>query len=148
MSCMLPLNDEITGSLQLDKEVPGQRSVEVQDSLWQMYFYGSSSKKGVGAGIVLISPGGEIICLIYKLKFLTTNNIAEYEALVRGLRVAKDLGTQQLVVFGDSKLVVQQVNNVYQVKQQLLKVYRNEVWDLIDNFFTAFNVSFIPRDHN
>ena len=36
----------------------------------------------------------------------------------------------------------------YQVKQDLLKVYRNEVWDIIDNLFIAFNISFIPRDHN
>ena len=65
-----------------------------------------------------------------------------------GLRVAKDLGIQQLVVFGDSELVVQQVKSIYQVQQQLLKVYRNEVWDLIDNFFTTSNIYFIPRDHN
>ena len=36
----------------------------------------------------------------------------------------------------------------YQVKKDLLKVYRNEVWDMIDNLFIAFNISFIPRDHN
>ena len=64
------------------------------------------------------------------------------------MRAAKDLGIQQLVVFGDSELVVQQVRNVSQVKQQVLKVYRNEVWDLMDNFFSAFNISFIPRDQN
>ena len=85
---------------------------------------------------------------MYKLEFQTTNNVAEYEALVLGLRAAKDLGIQQLVVFGDSKLVVQQVISIYQVKLQLLKVYRNEVWDLIDNLFMTFNIYFIPRDHN
>ena len=85
---------------------------------------------------------------MYKLEFQTTNNTSKYETLVLGLRAPKDLGIQQLVVFGDSELVVQQVRNVYQVKQQLLKVYRNEVWDLMDNFFSAFNISFIPRDQN
>ena len=85
---------------------------------------------------------------MYKLEFQTTNNIAEYEALILGLRVAKDLGIQQLSVFGDYKLIVHQVKDVYQVKLYLLKVYRNEVWDLIDNYFVSFNITYIPRDHN
>src|SRR5713101_4725416 len=38
--------------------------------------------------------------------------------------------------------------NNYEVKQDLLKVYRNEVWDMIDNYFVAFNITYIPRDHN
>ena len=97
---------------------------------------------------MFISPKGEIISLMYKLEFQTTNNTAKYESLILGLRAAKDLKIQQFIVFGDSKLIIQQVKNVYQVKQQLLKVYRNEVWNLIDNFFLDFNISFIPRDHN
>ena len=78
-----------------------------------MYFDGSSSKEGAGARVVLVSPGGQNVCLIYILAFQTTNNVAEYEALVLGLRPSKDLGIQQLVVFGDSKLVVQQVRSIY-----------------------------------
>jgi ribonuclease HI len=56
-----------------------------------MYFDGSSSKEGFGAGIVLISPVQEVITLSYKMEFKTTNNIVEYEALVLGLRAAKDM---------------------------------------------------------
>jgi len=85
---------------------------------------------------------------MYKLEFITTNNTAEYEALLLGLKAAKDLGIQQISVYGDSELVVQQVRNNYQVKQDLLKVYHNEVWDMIDNYFVAFNITYIPRDHN
>ena len=44
---------------------------------------------------------------MYKLEFQTTNNIVEYEALVLGLRDTKDLGIQQLAIFGDSELVFQ-----------------------------------------
>ena len=58
------------------------------------------------------------------------------------------MGIKELAVFGDSELVIQQVKNVYQVKQHLLKVYRNEVWDLIDNFFLASNIAFVPREYN
>ena len=59
-----------------------------------MYFDGSSSEEGAGADIVLVSPGGEVIYLMYKLEFVTTNNTTEYEALILGLRAAKDLGIQ------------------------------------------------------
>ena len=70
---------------------------------------------------------------MYMLEFVTTNNTTEYEALILGLRTAKDLGIQQIYVYGDSELVVQKVRDKYQVKQDLLKVYRNEVWDMIEN---------------
>ena len=53
---------------------------------------------------------------MYKLEFETTNNTIEYEALRLVLRAAKDLGIQQLSVYGDSELVVQQVKDKYQVK--------------------------------
>ena len=70
---------------------------------------------------------------MYKLEFVTTNNTAKYEALLLGLKAAKYLGIQQISVYGDFELVVQQVRNNYQVKQDLLKVYHNEVWDMMDN---------------
>jgi ribonuclease HI len=57
-----------------------------------MFFDGASSREGVGAGMVFVSPIQEIISLSYKLEFEATNNVEEYEALVLGLRVAKDMG--------------------------------------------------------
>ena len=89
-----------------------------------------------------------MISLMYKLEFVTTNNTTEYEALFLGLNAAKNLCIQQIYVYGDSELVVQQVRDKYQVKHDLLKVYRNDVWDMIVNFFIAFNISYIPRHHN
>ena len=54
--------------------------------------------------------------LSYKLQFVTTKNIVEYEALIPGMKEAKYLGVEQLIVFGDSELVVQKVIDNYQVK--------------------------------
>ena len=82
-----------------------------------MYFDGSSSKEGSSARILLISPSEEVITLSYKLEFETTNNIAEYEALVLGLRATKDMAIDYLAVFGNSELVMNQVRNIYQTKQ-------------------------------
>jgi ribonuclease HI len=69
-----------------------------KNDVWKMYFDGSSSKDRSSAGILLISPSEEVITLFYKLEFETTNNIAEYEALVLGLRVAKDMAIDFLAV--------------------------------------------------
>jgi ribonuclease HI len=117
-------------------------------SVMKMFFDGASYKDGVGAGVVLVSPTRETIALSYKLEFEATNNVAKYQALVLGLRDVKDMGIEELAAFGDVKLIVHQVKNIYQDKHPTLKTYRNEVWDLIDNFFLAFNISFIPREEN
>jgi ribonuclease HI len=117
-------------------------------SVWKMFFDGASSSIGAGAGVVFRSPSQETISLSYKLEFEVTNNVAEYEALVLGLRAAKEMGIKEIVVFGDAELIIQQVKNVYQTKHPRLRNYRNEVWDLVDSSFLAFNISFIPRKEN
>jgi ribonuclease HI len=95
-----------------------------------------------------VSPAQETMSLSYKLEFEATNNVEEYEALVLGLRAAREMGIQEVVVFGDAELVVQQIRNAYQAKHPRLRSYRNEVWDLVDSFFSAFNIYFIPREEN
>jgi hypothetical protein len=74
--------------------------------------------------------------------------VAEYEALVLGLRAAKNKGIEEISVFGDANLIFHQVINLYQDKNPRLRSYRNEAWDLIDNFFLPFNISFIPREES
>jgi hypothetical protein len=74
--------------------------------------------------------------------------VVEYEALFLGLRAAKDMGINEISVFGDAELIVNQIRNLYQAKHPKLKTYKNEVWDLIDIFFLDFNISFIPREEN
>jgi ribonuclease HI len=59
-----------------------------------MYFDGSYTFKGAEAGVVLILPEGDILKYAIQLEFLATNNIAEYEGLVTGLQLAKNLGIQ------------------------------------------------------
>jgi hypothetical protein len=59
---------------------------------WVMYFNRSYTLKGAGAGVVLIPPEGDMLKYAIQIEFSATNNIAEYEGLVTGLRLAKDLG--------------------------------------------------------
>jgi ribonuclease HI len=115
---------------------------------WKMFFDGASSRESVGVGVVFISPTQETISLSYKLEFETKNNVAEYEALVLGLRAAKDMKIEELAVFGDVELIVHQVRNLYQAKHPRLRTYKNEVWDMVDSFFLDFNISFFPREEN
>jgi ribonuclease HI len=57
-----------------------------------MYFDGPCTLKGAGAGVVLILPKGDMLKYAIQIKFPATNNIVEYEGLVTGLRLAKELG--------------------------------------------------------
>jgi ribonuclease HI len=67
-----------------------------------MYFNRSYTLKGAGANVMLIPHEGEILKYVVQLEFPATNNIVEYEGLVTGLRLAKDLDLRQLLIRGDS----------------------------------------------
>lgn len=81
---------------------------------WTMYFDGSLTISGSGAGVVLESPTGETLKYAIQLNFQATNNVAEYEGLLAGIRAAKALSIRRLLVRGDSQLVVNQVRKEYQ----------------------------------
>jgi hypothetical protein len=65
--------------------------VQIQAELWTMYFDGSMTKTGAGAGLLFISPLRVHMCYVIRLHFVASNNVAEYEALVNGLRIAIEL---------------------------------------------------------
>ena len=118
-----------------------------EDEMWTMEFDGRCSNSGLGAGVVLISPNGELSTFSFKLDFPNTNNTTEYEGLLLGLQEAKLKGIRQLVAKGDPKLIVKQVQISYVVKNDWLKQYQNLVWDNIE-FLEAFNIKAIPRSDN
>jgi hypothetical protein len=87
----------------VDTQLP---TAPIQPELWTMYFDGSLMKTGAGAGLLLISPLGKHLRYVLRLHFPTSNNMAEYEALVNGLRIAIELGVRRLDARGDSQLVI------------------------------------------
>jgi ribonuclease HI len=148
-SSLLQLTETLEPSLQIRKQPSLNQELPPPTTfVWKMFFDEASSSIGAGVGVVFKSPSQETISLSYKLEFEVINNVAEYEALVLGLRAAKGMGIREMAVFGDAELIVQQVKSIYQTKHPRLKNYRNEVWDLIDSFFLDFNISFIPREEN
>ena len=112
-----------------------------------MYFDGASAQNSTGSGVMLISPSKENIHLSYKIDFKTKNNVAEYEALLLGVKVTKEMGIMCVNIFGDADIIIHQVNNTFQMKNIRLKAYREEVWKLRDSFM-FFELSYIPRDLN
>ena len=77
---------------------------------WEMFFDGSLKIKGAGAGVVFKAPSGDTLRYVLRIHFKASNNAAEYEAALHGLKIAIELGIKRLLVFGDSNLVVQQIN--------------------------------------
>ena len=75
---------------------------------WQLYFEGATNTKGIRIGAILISPTGQHYPTIARLCFFCTNNTTEYEACIMGLNMAIDLGVQELIVLGDSDLLIRQ----------------------------------------
>ena len=75
-----------------------------------MYFAGALNLDGAGASILFISPRGEQLKYILQLLFKATNNATEYKALIHDLRIAASLGIKRLLAYGDSKVIIQQVN--------------------------------------
>ncbi len=114
-----------------------------------MYFDGSRNKNGSGAGVMLISLAQVRYYFPFRLQFSCTNNVAKYESLIQGLLLAQKRGIQALSVYGDSKLVVNQVRNQNITKNGFLKSYKHRVWDFLEGF-NAFNIQSInntPRHH-
>ncbi|XP_022152233.1 uncharacterized protein LOC111020002 [Momordica charantia] len=117
------------------------------DPLWTIYVDGSSNEKGCGAGILLLAPGGERFEYALRFNFQTSNNEAEYEALLVGLRLAKGLGAIQIKVFSDSQLVVNQIKGEYQTKYFRMEKYLSKVRSHLTQFET-YEVSQVPRSEN
>ena len=85
---------------------------------------GSCTKKNAGAGVWLCNTeNNHTESHAFKLDFKCTNNIAEYEALILGLHLLKELGAKKIIVQGDSELVTKQLNREYAVKHPRLRVY-------------------------
>uniref|UniRef100_A0A2N9FQA7 Uncharacterized protein n=1 Tax=Fagus sylvatica TaxID=28930 RepID=A0A2N9FQA7_FAGSY len=118
-----------------------------QASKWTVNIDGSSTKDSGGVGIVLRSPEGDIIKQAIRLQYPTTNNEAEYEALLVGLKTAKILGATELDVRSDSQLVVGQVNGDYEAKegrmQQYLQLVRHQI-----SQFREVRLCRVPREQN
>jgi ribonuclease HI len=119
----------------------------IQPELWTMFFDGSLMKTGVGAGLLFISPLGKHLRYVLRLHFPASNNVAEYEALVNGLRIAIELGVRRLDARGDSQLVIDQVLKNSHYRDPKMEAYCDEVRRLEDTFY-GLELNHIARRYN
>jgi ribonuclease HI len=114
---------------------------------WRMHFDGSKLLGGLGAGVVLTSPKGDKLQYMLQMHFRGSNNVAEYEALVHGLKMAKQIGIMRILCFGDSDLVVHQVSKDWDAKDANMASYHFYVQQL-SRFFEGCNFHHVPRANN
>uniref|UniRef100_A0A2N9IDL4 Uncharacterized protein n=1 Tax=Fagus sylvatica TaxID=28930 RepID=A0A2N9IDL4_FAGSY len=114
---------------------------------WKLYIDGASNSRGSGLGVVLTAPQGQMMELAIRLGFPASNNVAEYEALLHGLRCAITLQVDPLIIYCDSQLVVNQISGSYAAKDKKMKIYLIEAKRLLKKF-KHVQVEHIGRDLN
>jgi ribonuclease HI len=128
----------------VDTQLP---AAPIQPELWTMFFDGSLMKTGAGAGLLFISPLGKHLRYVLRLHFPASNNVAEYEALVNGLRITIELGVRRLDARGDSQLVIDQVMRNSHCRDPKMETYCDEVRRLEDKFY-GLELNHIARRYN
>jgi ribonuclease HI len=114
---------------------------------WALFFDGSSCGKGGGLGILLISPRGEMFEFAIPIQPTVTNNQAEYEVLLRGLQYLKEAKAVSVEIYGDSELVIKQLNGQYECRNDVLRNYYEECKEILKSFQLAI-LQHIPREHS
>jgi ribonuclease HI len=117
---------------------------QIQAECWTLYFDGSVMKTGAGAGLLFVSPLGEHMRYAVRLHFPASNNMAEYEALLCGLKIAIEIGVKRLDVRGDSQLVIDQVMKNASFHDDKMEAYCKAVRALEDKFY-GIELNHVPR---
>ncbi|KAL5570454.1 hypothetical protein UlMin_027029 [Ulmus minor] len=128
-------------------EMSEKLTTQTQNSQWKLYVDGSSTETSSGAGIILVSPDGVKLSCAVRFKFKATNNQAEYEALLSGLRLAKEVSARHLTIYSDSQLVVSQVNSEFQAKGEKMASYLEKAKEAMNQFDTVTIIQ-VPRAEN
>ncbi|XP_071699333.1 uncharacterized protein [Rutidosis leptorrhynchoides] len=115
--------------------------------LWELYTDSSESSDGAGTGLILTGPHQEEHTYTLRFNFKVTNKEAEYEALLAGMRIARELGIKKLQAYVDSQLVANQINGTFDVNEKSMQSYLALVHSLADAFVN-FRISQIPRSQN
>nr|XP_051211257.1 uncharacterized protein LOC127328720 [Lolium perenne] len=132
----------------VDWEEAQQPSSRADLKHWTLHFDGSKNLEGAGAGVVLTSPKGDVVRYVLQLRFEPcTNNMAEYEALLHGMRVAKEMGATRLRCLGDSDLVASQTSGTCDASDANMIAYKRAV-DQAGASFAGHNVEWIDRRKN
>ncbi|GKB10702.1 reverse transcriptase domain-containing protein [Tanacetum coccineum] len=130
-----------------EKNGEAKRKEPELENTWKLFTDGASSSDGSGAGLMLVNPEGKEYTYALRFEFKTTTNKVEYEALIAGLRIAKEMQIQELAIFVDSQLVANQVKGLFEAKQQTIKQYLEKTMGLLLSF-PSYSIEHIKREQN
>jgi len=114
---------------------------------WVLSVDGSSNQQGSGACVILEGPEGLLIEQALRFAFKASNNQAEYEALIAGMLLAKEMGARGLLAKSDSLLVTRQATGEYQAKDPQMAAYLEYV-QVLKESFDVFKLVHVPREQN
>ena len=112
-----------------------------------MYVDGSSTQSASGAGLLIVSSARVRMERAVRFEFAASNNEAEYEALLMGLKICYEAGAKILSTFSDSQLIVGQVNREFEAKDDSMKMFLQRVREFVKKF-NKFTLAHIPRSQN
>ncbi|XP_023883520.2 uncharacterized protein LOC111995813 [Quercus suber] len=144
------LNDpELLGSLFPDEDVMALEPEldNVEPWRWKLYFNKAANSTGNEVGAILVSPNSQQIPISIKLNFDCTNNTIDYEVCIVSLQVALEFGAYNLSVFGDSLLIISQIEGKWQARGTKLISYQKCVNYLISKF-QDITFAYLPRAYN
>ena len=114
---------------------PSHNDLEVvEDKKLIIHVDDSSTQHAGGIGVVLQSLEGDRLTYKVRLQYQTTNNEVEYEALLKGLELAKPIEAKSILILGDSQLVMGQVNGTCEAREERMKKYLEKVLQLVKKF--------------
>jgi ribonuclease HI len=102
--------------------------------------------EGTGVGILFISPQGDHLKYVLQVHYKPSNNGTEYEALIHGLRIVVSLRIRRLITYGESKVIIDQVNKAYNIKKDSMNAYYTEVRKL-EAHFEGLEFHHVSRDN-
>ena len=114
---------------------------------WKLYFDGAANVFGCGIGAVLVSSKGNHFPVAARLTFPYTNNVAEYEAYILGVKMALEMSIRELEVYGDSSLIILQTLGEYKTRDSKLVPYHRHLTEMTEAF-EAISFTYIPRSEN
>ena len=120
---------------------------ETDHSIWKLSVDGAANAQGNGAGLILTSSEGINIEYALRFGFHTSNNEAEYEAVIAGLNLAHSLEVDRLEIYSDCQLVVRQIEDTYEAKSGRIILYLQKVRELLKKFVLV-QVKHVPRAEN
>jgi len=104
-------------------------------------------KKRVVIGVMLLNPEGQDLRFPVKLNFFTTNNEAEYKAVIAGLSIAREVGAKNIEIQSDSQVVAGQVQGEFETQEVRMARYLEKVRKL-QSCFDRVVITKVPREAN